>query len=254
MHAHEPVEVRQVSVELGRRPVLDGADLVLARGRVTGLVGPNGSGKTTLLRTMFRGVGVSAGAVWVDGEVGLRGRALARRIAAVVQEPGHPLGVTVVETIEIGRFPHRGDLGRLGPDDRRIVLEAAATTDVTDLLERDLGQLSGGERQRVHVARAIAQEAPVMLLDEPTNHLDVRHQFTLMETLRRLADTGVTVGLAIHDLGLATRYCDVVAVVDAGRIVAYGTPRDVLGGSVAREVFGVATRVDGAGRLVVDPL
>lgn len=254
MSEPDPVDVRRLSVRLGGRAVLDGIDLVLARGRVTGLVGPNGGGKTTLLRAMFRGVRIASGAVLVDGGADLRGRSLARRIAAVVQEPGQPIGVSVAETIEIGRFPHRGDLGRLDERDREVVAAAASTTDVTHLLDRELGELSGGERQRVHVARAIAQDTPVLLLDEPTNHLDIRHQFALMATLRGLAGRGVTVGLAIHDLALAARYCDVVAVVDAGRLVAYGAPHDVLRGRVAEEVFGVATGVDDAGRLVVDPL
>ncbi|WP_109507922.1 ABC transporter ATP-binding protein [Nocardioides speluncae] len=250
-----PVEARDVRVSLGRHPVLHGLSLTLPAGSVTGVVGPNGSGKTTLLRAMFRGVRLGGGAVYVAGAdaAALGGRMHARAVAAAVQEPSQPEGVTVREVIDLGRYPHRGDLGRASAADARAVADAAATMDLTHLLARDVARLSGGERQRVHVARAIAQEAPALLLDEPTNHLDIAHQFALLSTLRGLSrDRGTAVALALHDLTLAARYCDLIAVLQGGRLAAYGKPDEVLTPELTLEVFGVRA-VWGDGWLHLDP-
>lgn len=248
---------RGVSVTLGRRTVLRDVDLDLTAGTVTGIVGPNGGGKSTLIRALFRGVVPERGRVSVAGAAidALQGRQLARAVSAVVQEPGHPAGVSVREVIAIGRYPHRGDLGRESREDRDAVAEAAHGTGVAHLLERDIDQLSGGERQRVHVARAIAQAAPVLLLDEPTNHLDVAHQFGLMDLLVRHARTrGTAVALALHDLSLAARYCDRVMVIEAGVVRAAGAPREVLTPSLVRAVFGVEPHWSEEGRLSLDPV
>ncbi|MFN3973580.1 MAG: ABC transporter ATP-binding protein, partial [Gemmobacter sp.] len=183
------------------------------------------------------------------------GRQLARQVAAAVQEPGHPMGMTVRDVIELGRYPHHGDLGRTTEADHAAVAAAARTAGVDHLLERDLGQLSGGERQRAHVARAIAQQAGVLLLDEPTNHLDIAHQFSLLSTLRGLADDqGTAVALALHDLGHAARYCDAVAVLADGLLHAFGAPRDVLTPELTRTVFGVEAHWEASGRLALEPI
>lgn len=256
--ADAAVRACDLHVELGHSPVLRGIDLTLARGRLTGVVGPNGSGKTTLLRAIFRGVRPSGGAVFVDGvDVDeMRGRDRARTVAAAVQEPGHPPGLTAREVVAIGRHPHHGDLGRPTQADLAAMERAAAEMGVDGLLDRELATLSGGERQRVHIARALAQEAPTVILDEPTNHLDIGHQFTLLRTLQGLTRArGTTIAVAMHDLSAAARWCDDVAVLRDGHVAAFGPPRAVVTAELTAEVFAVASRWDDdEDRLLLDPL
>ncbi len=253
-----------VHICLGRREVVRGVTLSAEPGRVTALVGPNGSGKTTLLRSLFGAVALRTGTVRVGERelAALSRRAAARLVAAVVQDPAAEDGLLVRETVALGRLPHLGDLRRSGAADRAAVQVAMEMVDVIHLAERDMHRLSGGERQRVHVARALAQEAPVLVLDEPTNHLDIGHQFALLQLLRRLAsERAVTVVVALHDLSHAARWADQVAVLHDGLLAAAGAPSEVLAAPLTRRVFGVEARwlpepVGSAGgqRLVTDPL
>lgn len=234
-----------VSADLGGRQILHGVDLTVAPGRVTALVGPNGSGKTTLLRTCYRALPVSAGMVTVDDAdiASLRRRTLARAVGASTQEPVSLGGITVRESVRLGRTVKRGLFEPFGADDSTIVDTVLDRVGLTELAERDVLALSGGERQRVSIARALAQEPEVLLLDEPTNHLDLHQQLSVLTLLRELAAGGLAVLLTLHDLRMATEYCDAVAVLQAGRLVATGEPEEVLDAAVLREVFGVRGQV-----------
>ena len=235
----------EVSARLGGRLILDGVDLTVAPGRVTALVGPNGSGKTTLLRSCYRALPVSAGMVSVDGAdiASLRRRALARTVGASTQEPVSLGGITVRESVRLGRTVTRGPFEAFGPDDYAIVAEVLARVGLTELAERDVLALSGGERQRVSIARTLAQQPEVLLLDEPTNHLDLHQQLSVLTLLRELAGSGLAVLVTLHDLRMAAEYCDSVAVLHRGRLVATGAPEEVLDAAVLREVFGVRGQV-----------
>lgn len=234
-----------VSAGLGGRQILHGVDLTVAPGRVTALVGPNGSGKTTLLRTCYRALPVSAGMVTLDDAdtATLRRRTLARRVGASTQEPVSLGGITVRESVRLGRTVKRGLFDQFGTDDATVVDTVLDRVGLTQLAERDVLALSGGERQRVSIARALAQEPEVLLLDEPTNHLDLHQQLSVLTLLRELAAGGLAVLLTVHDLRMATEYCDAVAVLQGGRLVATGVPEEVLGAEVLREVFGVRGEV-----------
>ncbi|MDR7301489.1 ABC transporter ATP-binding protein [Haloactinomyces albus] len=237
--------IRGLRVDLGGRSVVSDVDLEVAAGEVLGLVGPNGSGKTTLLRTLYRSIRPAAGAVDVAGlpVASTPRRRMARTLAATTQESENRVALTVREVVEQGRVPHLGLLEPMRTEDRDIVAEALAATEMQQWQHRDVRTLSGGELQRVMIARALAQHPEVLVLDEPTNHLDLRHQFGVLELLRKLASEGLAVLLTLHDLRHAAEYCDRLAVLDAGRVVAVGTPVEVLDEQLLAEVFGVRGRL-----------
>lgn len=213
------------------------ADITLeACDEVVGIVGPNGSGKSTTLRCVYRAMKPDAGAVLIDGVNVHKRHQLARDLAALTQESQVEFDFTVAEVVEMGRLPHERDSAR----DRRIVGDALATVDLSGLASRSFLSLSGGERQRVLIARAIAQEPRVLVLDEPTNHLDIRHQLDVLALARGL---GVTVLTVLHDLNLAASYCDRLYVLDEGRLVASGTPEEVLVPELIAKVFHVTAHV-----------
>lgn len=225
------------------QPIVRGVDLDVPDGAFVGLVGPNGSGKTSLLRCVYRVLTPDAGLVTVGGDDVRRmaARELARRMAVVPQDAPTEFAFTVAEMVAMGRSPHKGPLELDGEGDRAIVLDALARVGLAEHAERSVLTLSGGERQRVVVARSLAQHVRVLILDEPTNHLDVRYQFEVLELVR---DLGVTVVAALHDLNLAAAYCDRIYLLQAGAVVAAGTPEEVLVAERLEAVFGVGALVE----------
>lgn len=225
---------------------LHDVDVAVARGSLTGLLGPNGCGKTTLLKLL-------SGVFHPDrGEVTLEGRPLsaiprkdaARRIATVPQETHPAFDYTCMEMVLMGRHPHLGPFELEGPGDVAIALEALAATGTAHLAQRQYMTLSGGEKQRVVIAGALAQAADVLLLDEPTASLDVGFQFDVASLLLRLnADRGVTMVLATHDLNLAASLCDTLVLMRDGRVVAAGETRAVLTADSVREIYDIDAEV-----------
>lgn len=236
------VEFDAVTVALGGRAVIDRVSLVVEPGTVLGLVGPNGSGKSTLLRTVYRALRPSSGTVRIDGDDvrSLTSRQAARTVAVMLQDPATDFDLTVHETVLLGRGPHHSSFGRDTLEDLRVVDDAMHRTEVDELADRMVATLSGGQRQRVMLARALAQQAPVLVLDEPSNHLDINHQHELMSTVRGL---GRTVIGALHDLNLAAQYCDHLVVLADGRVVAEGPPETVLTPALIQNTFQVDVRV-----------
>ncbi|MDR7523490.1 MAG: ABC transporter ATP-binding protein [Armatimonadota bacterium] len=239
------VEIAGLVCRLGGIAALDGISVHIPPGRLFGVVGPNGAGKTTLLRAIAGAVGPQAGAVLVEGRAPHATPAsdLARIMAVLPQHPVAPAGVTVREAVGWGRAPRLGRLARPRPDDLRAIDEALAQTGTLALAGRAVDTLSGGERQRVLIARALAQSPRLLLLDEPTVHLDIGHQVEIMDLLRHLAGRGLTVVAALHDLNLAATYCDGVALLARGRLVACGPPADVLRADLIRHAYGPAVAV-----------
>lgn len=238
------VEFADVVVELGGRRVVDGVSLTAEPGTVVGLLGPNGSGKSTLLRTLYRAITPHSGSVRLDGHDvrAMRPKAVAQAVAVMLQDPQTEFDLTVHEFVLLGRIPHRSSFGRDTAEDLRTVEEAMDRAGVAELARRLMGSLSGGQRQRAMLARALAQQTPVLVLDEPSNHLDIRHQLELMAEVR---DLGRTVIAALHDLNLAAEHCDRVVILEGGRAVASGRPADVLTPALIRLVFGVDARTVG---------
>ncbi|MGB3438860.1 MAG: ABC transporter ATP-binding protein [Actinophytocola sp.] len=235
------VVVDGVSVTLGGTPIVSDAGLTVDDGEMVGIVGPNGSGKSTLLRVIYRALRPAAGVVRVDDHDvwQLTARQSAQRTAAVVQENGSDFSLTVADVVAMGRNPHKGPLDRDTAADHEICAQALARTGTTVLAGRDFDTLSGGEKQRVLLARALTQQPRLLVLDEPTNHLDIRYQLELLDLVRTLGVTTLTV---MHDLTHAVTYCDRVYVTCRGRVVADGPPADVLTPELVADVFGVRAR------------
>jgi iron complex transport system ATP-binding protein len=222
------IAIGAVSVRLCGR--LEAVTLEVPRGGWTTLIGPNGAGKSTLLRAVAGLVGYG-GRIAVDGRDlrSVPARARARLLASVPQSPLLPPDMTVAEYVLLGRTAHLGLLGRAGAADVRAAAAAAERLDLAGLAGRRLDELSGGERQRAVLARAVAQDAPVLLLDEPTAALDVGRQQEALELVGELrAERGLTVLGAMHDLTLAGQYAERLALLDGGRLVAHGRPAEVL--------------------------
>jgi iron complex transport system ATP-binding protein len=224
------LEARDLSVTIGGARILAGVSATVDRGEWVTVIGPNGAGKTTLLRA-FAGLLAFAGQVLVEGSAVLSStrRQLARQIALVPQQPQTPPELTVAEYVLLGRTPHIGYFASETRTDRLAAERAIARLGLRQFTDRLLGSLSGGELQRVVLARALAQEAPILLLDEPTSALDLGRQQDALELLDELRrDSELTVLSAMHDLSLAGQYADRLVMLDGGRVVAQGSPDAVL--------------------------
>ncbi|MER7210689.1 ABC transporter ATP-binding protein [Streptosporangium sp. NPDC000239] len=251
------LHLRDVRVTIGTTPVVTGVSLTAPSGGRVGIVGPNGSGKSTLLRAVYRHLPLAGGSITVGDEDlwALTPRRAAQLVAALPQETRSDFDVTVWEMAAMGRTPHKRPFAADTDRDVAAVADALTHTGVAHLAGRRYATLSGGERQRVLLARALAQQTPVLVLDEPTNHLDVRHQFDLLDLV---TSAKTTVVAALHDLNLAAAYCDHVYVLAEGRVVADGPPYEVLTPRLIREVFGVDAHVtsvpgSGAPHLILRP-
>jgi iron complex transport system ATP-binding protein len=236
------IEVDSLHASLGGRAVLSGIQLRVRKGEILGVLGPNGCGKSTLLRCIAGLLRPSSGEVRLDGTPVrlLKPKALARLLAFQAQESVAALGFSVRSIVEMGRLPHRGAFSADDARDAEIVDRSLDRMGISELADRAVETLSGGERQRVSIARALAQDAAVLVLDEPSNHLDVRHQFAVLDLVREL---GLTTVITLHDLRLASRVCDTVALLHAGTIGAMGTPAEALTPASIAEVYQVGATV-----------
>ena len=231
------VRARDVTVVLGGRTVVDGVDLDAAAGEVLALVGPNGCGKSTLLSVVSGLRAPARGDVTIGGDDvrGVDSRSLARRRALVTQANRGDTPFTVREVVEMGRFPWTRSPEAVRSAE--IIDDAIDQCDLGDLVDRPFSQLSGGQQARVSLARALAQDTPVLLLDEPTAALDIGHSEQVLTILARRAAAGATVLLVVHDLSLAAAYADRVAVMKAGRIQACGAVADVMTADLLSDTY-----------------
>lgn len=225
------LDIQNLSVNYGDQPILRSVNLTVLSGEVVAVIGPNGAGKTTLIRAVGGIQPIKAGKILVDNQdmAGLQADRRARLIAVVPQARQLPGEFTVAETVLFGRTPYLNWIGSNNPLDQAAVRQSLELTQLSDLADRRVGQLSGGEQQRVLLARALAQDAPLLLLDEPTTHLDLQHQSVLLNLVKRLAvEKRLAVLMVLHDLNLAGLYADKVVLLVGGAVHAAGDPAQVI--------------------------
>ena len=239
------ISAQGLTCEVEAQTLLDGVDLHADRGELVGLIGPNGAGKSTLLRAISGILRHRDGAVRLEGRdlESLSSREVAATLALIPQIAPYTHGFTAIELVLMGRYPHLGRFQIEGSEDDRIARESMRLTETEQFAGRTLDTLSGGERQRVFVSRALTQQPRVLLLDEPTSNLDVFHQLKVFDLVRRLVDDGLTAVAAIHDLNMAARYCDRLVLLSGGRVIAEGTPGEVLTPEAIERAFGVNAAV-----------
>ena len=244
-HPDLKLRVENLVVKYADHQVLSDIHFTIHPGEVAALIGPNGAGKTTLIKAISGIIPISNGHVYIDGSDihDLHDQARSRLLSVIPQARNLPAAFTVGEVVAMGRTAYIGWLGKLSREDEIIVESAMEKTNLLELKDRRLGELSGGEQQRVLVARAICQQAKVMLLDEPTTHLDIQYQVSLLKFLHSLAhEDKLVVIMAIHDLNMAERYADQVIALANGKIKAIGKPDQVLTEIILSELFHVPMR------------
>jgi iron complex transport system ATP-binding protein len=239
------IRIHHLGFAYGERRVLDDVSLSVEKGEMIGILGPNGSGKTTLLK-ILSAVLTGRGAVELNGKDirAFKKRDLSRLFAVVPQESQVNFPFTVAEIVLMGRASHHNPLGLEGERDLEAARKSMEATETLPLADRYLHELSGGEKQRVMIARALAQEAEILLLDEPAAFLDLKHQVRIFELMRRLnRERGLTIVAALHDLNLAALFFPRLVLLAEGRIYRDGSAIEVLTEENIREVYGIGVRV-----------
>ncbi|MBX7216720.1 MAG: ABC transporter ATP-binding protein [Candidatus Kapabacteria bacterium] len=236
-----------ITFRYGRRFGIQRATIAASNGQLVGLIGGNGSGKTTLLKLLCGILPPQEGSILLDGQPlqSYTPTERARRIAWVPQSYAPAFGYTVEQLVMLGRLPHRSlAIGFESQADIAATEEAIALMDLQSLRHEPITQLSGGELQRALVAKSLAQGCGTLLLDEPNAHLDIARQVSVMTTLRQRATAnGLCVVASIHDLNLASTFCDSLAIMSDGRVLMQGTPQEVLRPEPLSEAFGVQVQV-----------
>jgi iron complex transport system ATP-binding protein len=234
------LQVKNLQCGYGKKFHLSGISFDTLKGSFTGIIGPNGSGKTTLFRGITGELEVEKGSILLDGKDVTRfGHKEKARDLAIVTQDVEKAAIPVEDYVLMGRMPYRKPLQFFETDeDHQIAEKYLRLTDVYHLKDKFLYELSGGEQQLVSIARALTQEPKLLLLDEPTSHLDITHQVQILNLIQRLShELGVTVLMIIHDLNLASEYCDYLVMLDSGKIHGKGTPEEVINYKVIEEVY-----------------
>lgn len=232
----------QVEIRYSDQIVVDNLNLSIPTGKTTALIGANGSGKSTILKTLARIMKPYGGTVYLDGKSIHQEptKKIAKQLAILPQNPTAPDGLTIYELVSYGRFPHQSGFGTLNKEDKEIIAWAIEVTGLNEIYDRPINQLSGGQRQRAWIAMALAQQTDILLLDEPTTFLDMAHQLEVLELLERLnRDEKRTIVMVVHDLNHASQYAQQIVAIKQGKVVAEGTPKQVITKEVLQEVFGV---------------
>ncbi len=236
------LKTRQVKYGVRERQILNGIDFHVEKGEFVGIIGPNGSGKSTFLKTVYKLLKPQSGQILLmnDDLLQMSNREMAQRMSVVVQEHESSFDFTVEEVVMMGRRARKKLLQSDSDEDRALVQKILDQTQLSDLREQGFSTLSGGEKQRVLIARVLAQQTRLMLLDEPTNHLDIKYQIQLMDTVKY---SGCTVVAAIHDLNMASAYCDRLYALKGGVVIGEGAPDALLTPEFLRSTYEVEAEV-----------
>ena len=234
-----------VTLAYDRRVISEQLSISIPDQSFTVIVGPNACGKSTLLRALSRLLTPTQGEIVLDGKAisSYRAKEAARIIGLLPQSSIAPEGITVIDLVARGRYPHQGLIRQWSDHDQEAVESAMIATNITELRSRQVDELSGGQRQRVWAAMALAQQTPILLLDEPTTFLDIAHQIELLDLFADLHASGNTLVAVLHDLNHASRYATHLVAMRDGTVVAEGTPQEIVTSDLVREVFGLECRV-----------
>ncbi|MDD2212124.1 MAG: ABC transporter ATP-binding protein [Desulfitobacteriaceae bacterium] len=236
------IQTRKLAVGYGGRTVVGDINLAALKGQLICLLGPNGSGKSTIIRSLAGLLAPVGGSVFLKGQPlhRIESKELSRMMALVLTERLSPGLITVFDVAAMGRYPHTDFFGRFSEEDKRKTREALCLVNAENLAERYFTELSDGEKQKVLIARALVQEPEVIILDEPTSHLDVKHRLEVMKILRQLTkEKGITVILSLHEIDLALKSCELALLVKNGKILAYGTPEEILSEETVADLYGI---------------
>ena len=234
------IQAQNLDVGYGKNAVISDVNIDAMKGQVICLLGPNGAGKSTILRTLSGLLAPVKGAVRVEGiEIKkMKTKEIAQKISLVLTDSVAPSLTTVYELISMGRTPYTNFLGRLSDEDKKIIDESLEIVGASFLKERFYEQLSDGEKQKVMIARALVQEPELIILDEPTSHLDIKHKVEVIKVLQKLSnERGITCILSLHDIDLALKGCQIVCLVNNGRVLAQGIPEDIIYDGVIKELY-----------------
>lgn len=238
------IAVENISFSYNSQPILKDVSLAVQKGQILSIVGPNGAGKSTLLKCMVHLLKPQVGAVYLDGKniATKNHRELAKAMGYIPQNTMDIFPVTVLETVLMGRKPHI--TWDVTDEDFRVVAQVMKFLDIEQLAERPLDQLSGGQKQKVFIARALAQQSPIVLFDEPTSNLDIRHQLEVFAMIKRITQTEGRIGIVVvHDLNLAARFSDKLVMLKNGSVYATGTPGEVITEENIKEVYNVSASI-----------
>lgn len=238
------LEVNGVNVEISKKIIVKNVTFDVKDGDFVGIIGPNGSGKSTMLKSIYRVLKPSAGEILIMGEnvLNIPMRESALKTAVVAQHNFYNFDFSVMDVVMMGRSPHKQPMEMDNDNDREIAMDSLRKIGMETFATRNFYTLSGGEQQRVILARALTQQTPFLILDEPTNHLDIKYQLQLMDTIKDLE--GLTVLCALHDLNIASQYCNKLILMKNGEVHSIGTPEEILTPETIWEVYGTKATVE----------
>lgn len=236
------LKVEHLDFSIDKAQILKAIDLKIQKGEFVGLVGPNGCGKSTLLKNIYRIYQPDRGKIYLDGQLvdQVNDKEFAKKMAVMVQENTVEFDLTVIDMVMLGRYAHKRLLQDSSEKDHAIAEKYLEEVGMKGYEERSFLSLSGGEKQRVLLARALSQEAELIVLDEPTNHLDIKYQYQIMNILKR---QDMTVFTSVHDLNIASLYCDRIVVLKKGDLVKIGTPEEVITPEMIHYLYGIDSEV-----------
>ncbi len=227
------LKVENLSVDLGKEPIVKNCSIYANKGEFVGIIGPNGSGKSTILKTIYGINKEKSGVIYIDGKElsKMKVKDIAKRVGVLGQFNDFSFDIKVKDMVLMGRSPHKGFLESDNKNDFNIVNESLKKVEMLEHSERNFLSLSGGEKQRVLLARALAQDVKILILDEPTNHLDIKYQIQILNIVKKL---GITVLVALHDLNIAAAYCDRLYIMKDGMLLASGTSEEIANNKSVR--------------------
>lgn len=232
------LEIKNLSYKIKDKTILDNISIKFPERKFIGIIGANGAGKSTLLKNIYGILTPTSGDIIIDNQniKDMNGRERAKKIAVLAQEDREQFDFKIEEIVEMGRYLYKSIFENYSKKDKEIAINRLKEVGMEKYIGRNFKELSGGEKQRVLIARALAQDTPILILDEPTNHLDIGYQLQLLHLIKHLDKSVIS---ALHDLNVASIFCDYIYILKDGKLVKEGTPEEVLNKEILKEIFNI---------------